>query len=129
MRLPDSHAFVPPLQPLLASRPPCCLALHVQGCQPPVTVSSLGASLSALVVLASKANVAETLGVLPVCCSPHPGGHRQLGQTSFPVTNTTPESFYLWASSVHMAEWGSRKCRRIHVPRSNPHPMDKSGSW
>lgn len=54
----------------------------------PVRGPSLDASLSALVVLASKANAAETIGALPLCSSPHPGGGLQLGQTCFPVSNT-----------------------------------------
>lgn len=88
-------------------------------------VPSLDASLSALVVLASKAKVAETIGAFPHAVHPTLEVTHSWGRHAFQSQTQAPDSC-LCTFSVHSeAGW---KCRRIHIPRSNAQPM-KDKSW
>lgn len=72
---------------------PAALFCIYKAVNPPVRLTSLRASLSALRSVGFKSKCSRTIGALPTCCPPHSGGHLQLGQTCFPGSSTNTSAF------------------------------------
>lgn len=96
----------------------------------PVRGPSLDASLSALAVLTSKRNTAETIGALPLCCSPHPGVSYSWGRRAFQSQTQTPESSLSIGLSLSPGQSGADWKCRIHVHKSHSQARrTRVGSW